>query len=72
LRIDSLPMSSHELSDCPFDLGHPSAAVPAGDKVGADVGSATSGKFAVRRCEQLLIRQVKTAAQHSFISDLHV
>jgi hypothetical protein len=30
LRIESLPVASHKVSDAPFNIGHPRTAMPAG------------------------------------------
>jgi hypothetical protein len=48
LGIESLPMNPGEIGNGSFDFSHSRAAVPAGGKMGANLGRSPSGKFAVR------------------------
>jgi hypothetical protein len=49
-------MNAGEIGNGSFDFSHSRAAVPAGGKMGANLGRSPRGKFAVRGEQELLIR----------------
>jgi len=49
-------MNAGEIGNGSFDFSHSRAAIPAGGKMGANLGRSPSGKFAVRGEKELFIR----------------
>ena len=56
LGIEALVVSAHEITDRPFEFGHPGAAIPAICQVLANLCGPMICEFAIGGEEQLLVR----------------